>query len=67
MNRSYKRKVIASSNWTTEQDIYLIENSTLSMTDLCNHLPFNQDQIIERKELLGLIRRDRQMRKFHFK
>ncbi len=29
-----------------------------------NHLPFTEDEIIKRKEVLGLTRRHRQMRKF---
>ena len=31
---------------------------------LINHLPFTEDEIINRKEVLGLTRRHRQMRKF---
>lgn len=58
-----RNKLVPNTNWTTEQDIYLIENSSLELSELCSCLPFSEDQIIERKEILGLIRRERQMRK----
>ncbi|WP_407923617.1 MULTISPECIES: acyl-CoA thioesterase [Acinetobacter] len=53
--------------WTTEQDIYLIENSTVNMAVLLEYLPYTEEQIIERKEALGLLRREWQMRRFRTK
>lgn len=64
MKRSRRTKVIQANSWTTEQDIYLIENSTIEKTVLLAQLPYTADQIIERKETLGLLRRDWQMRRF---
>lgn len=52
------------SQWTIEQDIYLIENSALNLNELCKHLPYTEDQIRQRKQTLGLIRRERQMKPF---
>lgn len=64
MKRLNIRKVIPPLTWTTDQDIYLIENSSIEMSILCANLPFSEDQIMERKKILGLVRRDRQMRNF---
>ena len=64
MKRHQRTKVIPASTWTTEQDIYLIENSTVDMTVLLEYLPYTEEQIIERKEALGLLRREWQMRRF---
>ncbi|QPF37102.1 acyl-CoA thioesterase [Acinetobacter sp. TTH0-4] len=57
-------KIVPASQWTIEQDIYLIENSALNLNELCKHLPYTEDQIRQRKQTLGLIRRERQMRPF---
>ncbi|OTG88917.1 acyl-CoA thioesterase [Acinetobacter sp. ANC 3813] len=62
MKRPRRTKVIPVSTWTTEQDIFLIENSSLDISELCKHLSYTEEQIIDRKEILGLIRRERQMR-----
>lgn len=64
MKRQSKKSEHITSNWTTEQDIFLIENSVMAIEELINHLPFTEDEIIKRKEVLGLTRRHRQMRKF---
>ncbi len=64
MKRQRKRPEYLPSNWTTEQDCFLIENSELPIEELMNHLPFDEEEIQSRKELLGLSRRQRQMRKF---
>ena len=63
MKRLPKKSEHITSNWTTEQDIFLIENSVMAIEELINHLPFTEDEIIKRKEVLGLTRRLRQMRK----
>lgn len=64
MKRQRKKLEYSPSNWTTEQDCFLIENSELPIEELMNHLPFDEEEIQSRKELLGLSRRQRQMRKF---
>lgn len=61
--RPYRKPEFAPSTWTTVQDCYLIENSMLPDDVLLQHLPFSLDEIYERKEVLGLIRRRRQLRK----
>ena len=60
--RPYRKPEFAPSPWTTAQDCYLIENSMLPDDVLLQHLPFSLDEIYERKEVLGLIRRRRQLR-----
>lgn len=64
MKQSQRKLVAPTSEWTIEQDIYLIENSALNLNELCKHLPYTEDQIRQRKQILGLIRRERQMRPF---
>lgn len=63
MKRQRKKHEFPKSNWTTEQDCYLIENSNLPINELMRNLPFSDDEIIDRKGILGLIRRARQLRK----
>ncbi|MDA3442659.1 acyl-CoA thioesterase [Acinetobacter bereziniae] len=63
MKRQRKKHEFPKSNWTTEQDCYLIENSNLPINELMRNLPYSDDEIIDRKEILGLVRRARQMRK----
>ncbi|MCF0264293.1 acyl-CoA thioesterase [Acinetobacter guillouiae] len=64
MKRLSKKPEHITSNWSTEQDSFLIENSVMVIEELINHLPFTEDEIIKRKEVLGLTRRHIQMRKF---
>lgn len=52
---------LIGSTWTTEQDCFLIENSSLSIEELKVHLPFSEEEIRVRKSVLGLVRRHRQM------
>lgn len=61
--RPYRKSEFPPSIWDTAQDSYLIENSTLTDEVLQQQLPFSLDEINERKEVLGLIRRRRQLRK----
>ncbi|MDR6541599.1 hypothetical protein ABIC56_002777 [Acinetobacter bereziniae] len=63
MKRHRKKTEFPKTNWTTEQDCFLIENSDLSIIELLNYLPFSDEEILDRKEVLGLIRRAKQMRK----
>ncbi|MCH4245952.1 acyl-CoA thioesterase [Acinetobacter gerneri] len=63
MKKSQKKLEFPVTNWTTEQDIFLIEHSSMSIVELTNNLPYSEDEIMARKEVLGLIRRARQMRK----
>ena len=64
MKRQRKRPKYLPSNWTTEQDCFLIENSELPIDELIKHLGFDEEEILSRKEILGLTRRQRQMRKY---
>lgn len=48
-----------ASTWITAEDILLIENSYLSVDELTKILPYSSEQIIERKAVLGLLRRER--------
>ena len=64
MKRQRKRLEYSPSNWTVDHDCFLIENSELPIEELMNHLPFDEEEIQIRKVILGLSRRQRQMRKF---
>jgi len=64
MKRHHKKSEHINSNLTTEQDSFLIENSSMPIEGLINQLPFTEDEIINRKELLGLNKRQKQLRKF---
>ena len=64
MKQSQRKLVAPTSQWTIEQDIYLIENSALNLNELRKHLPYTEEQIRQRKQTLGLIRRERQMKPF---
>ncbi|KAF1027445.1 MAG: hypothetical protein GAK29_00690 [Acinetobacter bereziniae] len=57
------KSVKINTNWSTDQDCYLIENSTQQMSVLLSNLPFSEDEIRQRKEVLGLVRRQKQMMK----
>ncbi|MFW2760319.1 hypothetical protein ACN6Q3_12795, partial [Acinetobacter baumannii] len=62
MKRYWKQTDSIASRWTTEQDCFLIENNSLSIDELKEHLPFSEDEIRVRRSVLGLVRRDQQMR-----
>ncbi|MFW1744536.1 acyl-CoA thioesterase [Acinetobacter johnsonii] len=64
MKRHRKKSEYINSNWMIEQDSFLIENSSMPIEGLINQLPFTEDEIINRKELLGLNKRQKQLRKF---
>lgn len=66
MKRPFRLKKHTLVNWTTEQDIYLIEQQHLPLQDLMKVLPYSEDEIVERKHLLGLTRRERQMQRLLF-
>ncbi|MGN5764216.1 hypothetical protein ACNQO6_07670 [Acinetobacter calcoaceticus] len=61
MKRSRPKPELATPAWSTEQDCFLIENSTLPIELLMLNLPFSEDEIRVRKTVLGLVRRQRQM------
>jgi len=62
MHHRHKRKNAALiSEWSTDQDCYLIENSSLPIEILKDSLSFSEEEILERKMLLGLVRQQRQM------
>ncbi|WP_081408380.1 hypothetical protein [Acinetobacter sp. SFB] len=63
MNRRSRKQLEATTHWTTEQDSYLIENHLLTFAELRIKLPFTDDQIVQRKKLLGLLRRERQLQR----
>ncbi|MDV2468920.1 acyl-CoA thioesterase [Acinetobacter chinensis] len=67
MPHRFKRKIrkLQNSDWSTEQDIFLIENNHLSIEELVKILPFNDEEIVDRKNVLGLIRREISLRKIH--
>ncbi|MEQ1066959.1 hypothetical protein ABLB96_13880 [Acinetobacter sp. XH1741] len=64
MKRYYKQTEPMVSHWTTEQDCFLIENNSLSIGELTQYLPFSEEEIRVRRSVLGLVRRDQQMRPY---
>lgn len=64
MKRYLKQTSTTISHWTTEQDCFLIENNSLSMCELIEQLPFSEEEIRVRRAVLGLVRRDKQMKTF---
>lgn len=64
MKRYLKQIESTTSHWTTEQDCFLIENNSLSIEELIEHLPFSEEEIRVRRSVLGLIRRDKQMKTY---
>lgn len=62
MKRYLKQTESATTNWTTEQDCFLIENNSLPIHELTEHLPFSEEEIRVRRSVLGLMRRDKQMK-----
>ena len=68
--RKYERSKLKNQldvQWTTEQDCYLIENSAMPLAQLMNVLNFSEDEIHQRKEILGLYRRERQIQRMKIK
>lgn len=53
--------------WSTEQDAVLIEHADLAMSELIQRLGFSEEDILQRKEVLGLNRRARQIQRLYFK
>lgn len=51
------KELLTDDRWTVEQDCYLIENQNLSIDALASTLPFTVDDIVNRRQLLGLERR----------
>ncbi|MFV5380960.1 hypothetical protein [Acinetobacter pittii] len=64
MKRYLKQTESTTANWTTEQDCFLIENNSLSIYELIEHLPFSEEEIRVRRAVLGLVRRDKQMKAY---
>ena len=67
MNRiNLKQLKIQQSNerWSKEQDIFLIENNELPLDQLVEKLNFDADEIMDRRKILGLVTRSKQLRKF---
>lgn len=64
MKRYLKTIESTTSTWTTEQDCFLIENNFLSIQELIEQLPFSEEEIRVRRAVLGLVRRDKQMKTY---
>ncbi|WP_045435684.1 hypothetical protein [Acinetobacter calcoaceticus] len=64
MKRYLKQIESTTSNWTTEQDCFLIENNSLPIQELTEHLPFSEEEIRVRRSVLGLMRRDKKMKTY---
>ncbi|UUS62040.1 acyl-CoA thioesterase [Acinetobacter sp. YH16056_T] len=66
LKRQHKLKV-SNVIWSTEQDAVLIEHADLAMSELIQHLGFSEEDILQRKKVLGLNRRARQIQRLYFK
>ena len=68
--RKLKRQhklTVSNVIWSTEQDAVLIEHADLAMPELIQRLGFCEEDILQRKEILGLNRRARQIQRLYFK
>ncbi|MCL6248223.1 acyl-CoA thioesterase [Acinetobacter sp. ANC 4945] len=68
--RNLKRQqklTVSNVIWSTEQDAVLIEHADLAMSELIQRLGFSEEDILQRKEVLGLNRRARQIQRLYFK
>lgn len=60
------RKIpVCTKHWTQQQDIYLIEHNDCSIEELQQHLPYSLEEIMARRNILGLTTRLRQLKKFN--
>ena len=62
-DRSRSSRFISQVTWTVEMDSILIEHVMLDISELVLILDVEETEILERKKLLGLLRRARQLRK----
>lgn len=53
-NRRNRKKNV--SGWSTDQDCLLIEKANFQLSELVEMLPYSEDEIINRKRELGLIK-----------
>lgn len=60
-NRTHQKDLLNDDRWKVDQDCYLIENQSMSVDELSVTLPFNVDEIIARRQVLGLERRARKI------
>lgn len=66
MSRPDPKKFLAQlqqARWSREQDIYLIEHNHVPMSQLMEKLPFNEEEIMARRKVLGLMTRLKQIKK----
>ncbi|WP_228258859.1 hypothetical protein [Acinetobacter ihumii] len=56
-------RFISQVTWTVEMDSILIEHVMLDISELVLILDVEETEILERKKVLGLLRRARQLRK----
>lgn len=55
---------LSNERWSKEQDIFLIEYNHLDLEQLSEALSFDADEIMQRRKILGLITRNKQLKKF---
>ncbi|MCO8068126.1 hypothetical protein [Acinetobacter schindleri] len=54
---------LLTAHWTREQDIILIENNNLPIEQLSEMLNCSQEDIMARRKVLGLVTRNKQLRR----
>lgn len=54
---------LLTAHWTREQDIILIENNNLPIEQLIEMLKCSQEGIMARRKVLGLVTRNKQLRR----
>jgi hypothetical protein len=57
----HRLKKIKQTSWPVMHDILLIENNDLEISALLLLLPYTEQEIQDRRQVLGLIRRIRQL------
>lgn len=61
-HRPAKRQINTPTRaWQIEQDCFLIEHNHLPLHELQQQLALSADEIQQRREVLGLVRRQRQL------
>ena len=58
-----QRLLVSTQHWTQQQDIFLIEHNEWPITELQQHLPYSEEEIMARRKILGLVTRIKQLKR----
>ncbi len=63
ISKKHQRLLVSTQHWTQQQDIFLIEHNEWSITELQQHLPYSEEEIMARRKILGLVTRIKQLKR----